>query len=29
VTQVKYAIKLDEILRKENFPSIAVHRDLP
>lgn len=28
VTQVKYAIKLDEILRKENFPSIAVHREL-
>lgn len=29
VKSVNYAIKLDEILRKGNFPSIAIHRDLP
>ena len=25
---VAYAIKLDEILKKENFPSVCIHRDL-
>eukprot|EP00349_Pseudokeronopsis_sp_Brazil_P012478 CAMPEP_0202978068 /NCGR_PEP_ID=MMETSP1396-20130829/84619_1 /ASSEMBLY_ACC=CAM_ASM_000872 /TAXON_ID= /ORGANISM="Pseudokeronopsis sp., Strain Brazil" /LENGTH=397 /DNA_ID=CAMNT_0049716933 /DNA_START=130 /DNA_END=1326 /DNA_ORIENTATION=- len=29
VKSVQYAIKLDEILRKESFPSISIHRDLP
>lgn len=29
VKSVAYAIKLDEILRKDNFPSISIHRDLP
>lgn len=29
VKSVAYAIKLDEILRKSNFPSISIHRDLP
>jgi ATP-dependent RNA helicase UAP56/SUB2 len=29
VRSVQYAIKLDEILRKDNFPSISIHRDLP
>lgn len=28
VKSVQYAIKLDEILRKEGFPSISIHRDL-
>lgn len=28
VKNVKYAIKLDEILRRDNFPSISIHRDL-
>ena len=28
VKSVQYAIKLDEILRRDNFPSIAIHRDL-
>ncbi len=29
VKSVSYAIKLDEVLRKSNFPSISIHRDLP
>jgi len=29
VKSVAFAIKLDEILRKDNFPSISIHRDLP
>jgi ATP-dependent RNA helicase UAP56/SUB2 len=29
VKSVAYAIKLDEILRKDNFPSISIHRELP
>lgn len=29
VKSVQYAIKLDEILRRDNFPSISIHRDLP
>jgi len=29
VKSVQYAIKLDEILRKDSFPSISIHRDLP
>jgi len=29
VKSVEYAIRLDEELRKESFPSIAIHRDLP
>jgi ATP-dependent RNA helicase UAP56/SUB2 len=28
VKSVQFAIKLDEILRRDNFPSIAIHRDL-
>jgi ATP-dependent RNA helicase UAP56/SUB2 len=28
VKSVQYAIKLDEILRRDNFPSISIHRDL-
>lgn len=29
VKSVLYAIKLDEILRRDSFPSICIHRDLP
>lgn len=29
VKSVDFAIKLDEILRRDNFPSISIHRDLP
>lgn len=29
VKSVLFAIKLDEVLRKDNFPSVAVHSDLP
>lgn len=29
VKSVQYAIKLDEILRKDSFPSISIHRELP
>jgi ATP-dependent RNA helicase UAP56/SUB2 len=29
VKSVQYAIKLDEILRRDNFPSISIHRELP
>jgi superfamily II DNA/RNA helicase len=28
VKSVAYAIKLDEILRKDNFPSVSIHREL-
>lgn len=28
VKSVQYAIKLDEILRRDNFPSISIHREL-
>jgi len=28
VKSVDFAIKLDEILRRDNFPSICIHRDL-
>lgn len=28
VKSVDFAIKLDEILRRDNFPSISIHRDL-
>lgn len=28
VKSVLYAIKLDEILRRDNFPSISIHREL-
>jgi superfamily II DNA/RNA helicase len=29
VKSVKYAIKLDEVLRDASFPSISIHRELP
>lgn len=29
VKSVLFAIKLDEVLKKDNFPSICIHRDLP
>jgi ATP-dependent RNA helicase UAP56/SUB2 len=29
VDKITYAIKLDEILKRDNFPSISIHRDLP
>lgn len=29
VKSVEFAIKLDEILRRDNFPSISIHRELP